>query len=413
MASQARIEGRFLGGRPPYGYQLVDLGPHPNPGKAADGKRLRQLAPDPATAPVVVRIFAEYIRGRGDYAIAEGLTRDAIPCPSAADRARNPHRDGHAWSKGAVRAILSNPRYTGRQVWNRQRKHETLLSPDDVTLGYATTMRWNTPDQWIYSEQRSHPALIDDATFTRAQQLRSRTVRPAPAPGVPRARHPYLLRGALICGICERRMQGNWTHDQAYYRCRYPDEYALANRIHHPRNIYLREAWILPPLDTWVATCFLPHRLDDTIDQLAAATTTDPGPGEAAAQAAHTTLTECDAKLATYRTALESGTEPTIVNEWITEIQARRATAQAQLRHLTGEASTRMSRDEIARLVRTIADVTAVIREADPADKAVIYQQLGLRLTYHPAKQKVLAEIDLDQHPAHNRRLPESVRGGT
>ena len=35
MASQTRLEGRFLGGRPPYGYQLIGLGPHPNPAKAA------------------------------------------------------------------------------------------------------------------------------------------------------------------------------------------------------------------------------------------------------------------------------------------------------------------------------------------------------------------------------------------
>ena len=28
------------------------------------------------------------------------------------------------WSKGAVRAILTNPRYTGRQVWNKRRKDE-------------------------------------------------------------------------------------------------------------------------------------------------------------------------------------------------------------------------------------------------------------------------------------------------
>jgi site-specific DNA recombinase len=39
MAAQARVEGRFLGGRPPYGYFLADAGPHPNPAKAADGRR--------------------------------------------------------------------------------------------------------------------------------------------------------------------------------------------------------------------------------------------------------------------------------------------------------------------------------------------------------------------------------------
>jgi len=37
MATQAQFQGRYLGGRPPYGHLLVDAGPHPNPAKAADG----------------------------------------------------------------------------------------------------------------------------------------------------------------------------------------------------------------------------------------------------------------------------------------------------------------------------------------------------------------------------------------
>src|SRR5580693_6514935 len=63
MTAQAQLEGRFLGGRPPYGYKLVDAGPHPNPAKAADGKRLHALAVDETAAPVVRRIIAEYLAG--------------------------------------------------------------------------------------------------------------------------------------------------------------------------------------------------------------------------------------------------------------------------------------------------------------------------------------------------------------
>jgi DNA invertase Pin-like site-specific DNA recombinase len=138
MAAQAATEGRFLGGRSPYGYRLVDLGPHPNPGKAAAGQRRHGLEPDPVAAPVVKRIFREYVAGKGLYVIAEALTRDGIACPSAHDRTRNRHRDGIAWSKSAVRAILRNPRYTGRQVWNRQRRDEVLIDVDDVALGHET-----------------------------------------------------------------------------------------------------------------------------------------------------------------------------------------------------------------------------------------------------------------------------------
>jgi hypothetical protein len=85
-ASAAEIEGRFLGGPPPYGYRLADAGPHPNPAKAADGKRLHRLEPDPVTASVVARIFARYLSGVGIFTIAELLTRDGIPSPSTAPR---------------------------------------------------------------------------------------------------------------------------------------------------------------------------------------------------------------------------------------------------------------------------------------------------------------------------------------
>jgi len=101
MASQAAIEGRFLGGRPPYGYQLVDADPHPNPGKAATGQRLHKLGPDATAAPIVVRIFQEYADGFGLKRIASGLKADGVPSPAAHDPGRNPYRaNGHGkWAR--------------------------------------------------------------------------------------------------------------------------------------------------------------------------------------------------------------------------------------------------------------------------------------------------------------------------
>ena len=69
MAAQATVEGRFLGGPPPYGYVLADATPHPNPSKAAIGQRLHRLEPDPVAAAVVQRIFTEFLDGKGTYAI--------------------------------------------------------------------------------------------------------------------------------------------------------------------------------------------------------------------------------------------------------------------------------------------------------------------------------------------------------
>ncbi len=53
--------------------------------------------------------------------IARALNEAGVPCPSAADPGRNAHRTGNGWTLGTVTTILENPRYTGRQVWNRQR----------------------------------------------------------------------------------------------------------------------------------------------------------------------------------------------------------------------------------------------------------------------------------------------------
>jgi hypothetical protein len=59
---------------------------------ATDGKRLHRLDLDSEAAPLVGRIFGEFIAGHGFYAIAEGLTRDGSPSPSACDRTYPPRR---------------------------------------------------------------------------------------------------------------------------------------------------------------------------------------------------------------------------------------------------------------------------------------------------------------------------------
>ena len=87
MAAQTREQGRYLGGRPPYGYRLGDAGPHPNKAHAAWGRRAHKLEPDPETAPVVRWMFAQRLAGHGAARITRALNDAGIPCPSAADPA--------------------------------------------------------------------------------------------------------------------------------------------------------------------------------------------------------------------------------------------------------------------------------------------------------------------------------------
>jgi hypothetical protein len=128
MDAQLANEGRHQGGRAPYGYLVVDGGPHPNPRKAAEGYRLRVLAIDDASAEVVRRIFAEYLDGKGDRATATGLNRDNILCPSGRRPDQNRHRLADGWQGSTVRAILENPRYTCYAFFGRWTKHATLLA---------------------------------------------------------------------------------------------------------------------------------------------------------------------------------------------------------------------------------------------------------------------------------------------
>jgi site-specific DNA recombinase len=85
MAAQVRDQGRYLGGRPPYGYRLADAGPHPNKAHAAWGRRAHRLEPDPETAHVVRWIFAQRLAGHSVARIARALNEAGVPCPSAAD----------------------------------------------------------------------------------------------------------------------------------------------------------------------------------------------------------------------------------------------------------------------------------------------------------------------------------------
>ena len=149
--------------RTAYGYRLIDAGPHPTTANARWGRRLHRLDPDPTTAPHVQWIFAQRLTGSSVAGIARTLNANTVPPPSAHDRTRNPHRSGAAWTVGTVAAILANPRYTGRQVWNRQGIDHHETRPGDKNSrppARKPTHHWNSRDQWAISTCQS-PASVE------------------------------------------------------------------------------------------------------------------------------------------------------------------------------------------------------------------------------------------------------------
>jgi site-specific DNA recombinase len=270
MATQTRDQGRYLGGRPPYGYRLADAGPHPNKAHAAWGRRAHRLESDPHNAPVVRWMFAQRLAGHSVARITRALNDTGIPCPSAADPKRNLHRSGQAWTLGTVAAILANPRYTGRQVWNRQRTDHDLIDPANTGLGHRPVQRWNLPDGWIISTRPAHPALVSEADFVAVQQMS------APRGPAGPATRQYLLAGLIRCGTCGRRLESSWSNGRPAYRCRHG--YTSATRPDRTRakNAYVREDQITPHLAA-LAILFAQGHVDevtgpaqaaDLIDQL-------------------------------------------------------------------------------------------------------------------------------------------------
>ncbi|MFD8498051.1 recombinase family protein [Amycolatopsis sp. NPDC059657] len=236
MHTQARVQGRFLGGRPPYGYQLVDAGPHPNQAHAGWGRRLQRLEPDPDTAPWVRWIFEQRKAGRSVAGIARELNMRGVPCPSSADPERNRHRTRRQWIVRTVLGIIENPRYTGRQTWNRHGARTTCL-PGSGGSKSPTTLQ-----AWAVSEKVSHPALVDEATFLSVQGMRAR--RP-PKNGSAR---DYALAGLVTCGLCGRRLDSHWINNRPGYRCRHGHTSARSRPRDFPKNLYVREDHLLATL---------------------------------------------------------------------------------------------------------------------------------------------------------------------
>ena len=146
----------------------------------------------------------------------------------------------------------------------------------------------------------------------------------------------------------------NTAHGTVYYRCLHPEQYALANHIHHPRGIFLREDVVVPKLDAWLARAFAPHRLAETVAAMAAVSAQDHN--EVIAEAVDgQQLADCERKLAQYRALLEQGTDPAIVAGWIGEIEAERTRLKAAARTVRTDAP--VTEEDLSAIVNALDDM--------------------------------------------------------
>ncbi len=197
-------------GKPPYGY-VADRVPHPVPARRAEGRTKHRLLPDPVCGPVVTEIFRMRALERLGYrAIAERLNHhlDKYPPPAAN---RDDATVGH-WTVQSVRGILTNPKYTGYQVWNRRARKKR-------------GNRANPVSEWVWSPQPVHEPLVTRELFNDVWAYRGRQgSRSGAEPNShPATTRTYPLRSYVVCALCDRRMFGKVSKGHAHYVC-YRDE---------------------------------------------------------------------------------------------------------------------------------------------------------------------------------------------
>jgi DNA invertase Pin-like site-specific DNA recombinase len=414
-------EGRYLGGRPPYGYRLDRTGvAHPNPEKARQGIELTNLVVHPETSKVVQQIFAWRIEGVGFRAIAARLSEQGVPCPSAADRERNSHRRGRAWSVSAVRAIVMNPKYKGQGNYGRYRKVERLFDVNDPAAGHVTRMSPAPAAEVIKTDGIVAP-IVTESAWQQAQSDRS----PArPGPRTDRSQPTrFALRGLLVCAKCGRRMQGHTVKRRSGaqrlgYQCAYRTDYPGDDS--HPKSLFVAEDRILPAVDGWLSDLTSPKRLDDTVTAILEAdtlhSTEPPELGRARRQAA-----EARKKLDQYLAALDAGMDPALLAERTRAVQSELMAATAVIDTYKSAGPSLLTGKEVYGLLEGIGGLTQLLAESDTDGRQRVYRSAGVHLCYERTSdgEKVTASLrvpqginvqSLDQFPAWGL---SRVGGGT
>ncbi|MEV8371129.1 recombinase family protein [Kribbella sp. NPDC056861] len=414
MAAQVLIDGRYQGGRPPYGYVVADGGVHPHPRKAQEGQRLRVLVTDDLAAAVVRRIFEMYLEGWGRKAIAEQLNRDGVPCPSAHSPKQNRHRKMDGWQHSTVAAILENPRYTGYAIYGRWQKVEELLDPEDVAAGYIVRFRRSPQAKIVRSREPAHPAILSVETFTAAQleKRRRRKGGRSDWSSIDRRRvskkRVYELRGRIMCGICERKMEGAARHRETiYYRCNartlVPES---ATALAHPAQVYLREDLVSTAINRWIGQLFDPLHRRGTIDALLEADDSVARHAEHLAQL-RDRVSAADVVMSRLQRALDAGWDPVELREQYNAAVAEKRSAEAAFGQLPCEEM--LNRDELEGYIDQLGSMSRALDRAEPEERSQLYAALRLSLVYHHADQIVDVEVD----PLADRVVKSRVRGGT
>jgi DNA invertase Pin-like site-specific DNA recombinase len=170
---------------------------------------------DTQRVKVVRQIFQMYTeQGKGYRSLAATLNQQGIPTP------RGPlwsYIYKGKWTDTTVRAILVNPIYSGDMVWNRRtdgRFHRISQGRAvDRENVHGARLVPNDPNDWIVIRD-AHPALINRRLFEQAKQrlenhpksIEQKQCTDGRTWNGQRSR--FILSGLLRCALCGNRYQG-------------------------------------------------------------------------------------------------------------------------------------------------------------------------------------------------------------
>lgn len=188
--------------KPPYGYRA-------RLAYDAAGERIRGLREiDPMTAPIVLRIHAEYLAGSSAQAIAVRLNAEGAPAPAGGQW----HANALLGDRRRLQGILRNPIYAGVVAWNR------ATHPKNRRTGMAKVRPNAAAD--VVRHEAPELRIVDDATWSGVQaRLEAQAAAVAAAGNASAGNAPKrLFSGLLRCGLCGGAMRV--AGPDRRYRCR-------------------------------------------------------------------------------------------------------------------------------------------------------------------------------------------------
>jgi len=196
-----KVEGRkqYLGSNTAYGfrYHLMDR---------VNGKAGR-LEIQPHEANVVRRMF--------EWVDVEMLSASRV-VRRLNERCVQPRKGGR-WGKSSVLRILHNEMYAG--VWHYNKSRACEPQQRRAKIAYCkrlkSSLRPRPREEWIPLDLPEELLLVPRDRWERVQVSLRQNIALSPR----NARHPYLLKGLVQCGVCGSRYVGDAWHNRFYYRC--------------------------------------------------------------------------------------------------------------------------------------------------------------------------------------------------